>query len=605
MIYRCTARLLVLLVLVAGLPRPAAAQTIADPELFEKSVHAASQAVEQYGRYDDPEAEARVNRIGYELAQHSEFQKFPFTFALVDVPVPNAFALPGGQIFVTRGMLDLGLNDDMLANLLGHEIGHVTLEHFRRMQRKATLLTVLGNVLLAGVLIGASESGGGRSGPQAPYDPRVGYDSGNGDLVQGAAAASLILSELLLRSYSREHEDESDEEGQRLSAAAGYDPDGARQLWELMNQRAPQAREYGYWQTHPFQVERERAAEARKGTWKPQTRKPVDDYRQRTQAVLLNYLDKKPAPKTPPPSAAPNPPRPGEPARRPAGPMPGDEISFLKAAALTAWPQGKGSDNLRLERLQALRDQELTRPLLSRDYGQVMRAYRAERDAVRALTPDSALLKSLETELADFDVKLKELYPRAVELFGGGVYETSFLESFRSNFPQAPENPRVALALGDAYSRLGNQTDAVEQYLDALEAAPASAEGKRALAGLRNLAPSLQELAALQQLADQGKDPELQKIAAERLATMVKTYADVTNGAEYLRRFPEGAHVAQVIDRLNVLADNLYGEVVLYQGVGDSLKAMERINKILTHAPLSPAAEKLRDRAVIQEDRRG
>ncbi len=603
MIYRCTARLLVLLVLVASLPRPAAAQTIADPELFEKSVQAAQQAVEQYGRYDNPEALARVNRIGYELAQHSDFQKYPFTFGLVDMPVPNAFALPGGQIFITRGMLDLGLNDDMLANLLGHEIGHVTLEHFRRMQRKATLLSVLGNVLLAGVLIGASNSGG-RSGPQAPYDPRVGYDSG-GDIVQGAAAASLILSELLLRSYSRDHEDESDEEGQRLSAAAGYDPDGARQLWELMNNRAPQAREYGYWQTHPFQVERERAAEARKGTWKPQARKSVDDYRQRTQAVLLNYLEKKPAPK--PPATPPTPPanpRPGEPARR-TGPMPGDEINFLKEAALATWPQGKSSDSLRMERLQALRDRELTRPLLSRDYGQVIRAYREERDEIRALTPDSALIKSLETELADFDVKLKELYPRAVELLGGGVYETSFLENFRSNFPEAPEVPKVALALGDAYSRLGNQTAAVEQYLAAVEAAPASAEGKRALAGLRNLAPSLQELAALQQLADQGKDPELQKIAADRLATMVKTYADVTNGAEYLRRFPEGAHVAQVIDRLNVLADNLYGEVVLYQGVGDSLKAMERINKILTHAPLSPAAEKLRDRAVIGEARAG
>ena len=606
MTYRLTARLLVLCLLTAGLP--ADAQTIADPELFEKSVQAAQQAVAQYGAYDAPEELERVNRIGYELAQHSEFQKFPFTFGLVDVPVPNAFALPGGQIFVTRGMLDLGLSDDMLANLLGHEIAHVTLEHYRRLQRKATLLNVLGNVLLAGILIGGSNSGGSRTGPQAPYDPRVGYDSG-GDLVQGAAAASLIVSELLLRSYSRDHEDESDEEGQRLSAAAGYDPDGARQLWALMNSRAPQAKEYGYWQTHPFQEERERAADARKPTWKVQARKPADAYRQRTQATLLTYLERKPAPKPPPPTEPQRPPagpRPGGgPGARPEGPPPAGQADFLKTAALATWPAGKSSDGLRLERLQGLRDRELTRPLLSRDYGQVIRAYREERDEVRGLTPDSPLVKTLETELADFDVKLKELYPRAVEVLQGGVYETSFLESFRSNFPTAPESPKVALALGDAYSRLGNQTDAVEQYLAAVEAGPASAEGKRALTGLRNLAPSLEELAALQQLADQEKDPELRRLAADRLATMVKTYSDVANGAEYLRRFPEGAHVAQVIDRLNVLADNLYGEVVLYQGVGDSLKAMERINKILTHAPLSPAAERLRDRAVIGEDRQG
>ena len=62
--------------------------------------------------------------------------------------------------------------------MLGHEIGHVTLEHFRRMQRKATLMTVLGNLLVAGVLIGDADGGNSRTGPQAPYDPRVGYDSG-------------------------------------------------------------------------------------------------------------------------------------------------------------------------------------------------------------------------------------------------------------------------------------------------------------------------------------------------------------------------------------------------------------------------------------------
>jgi hypothetical protein len=57
--------------------------------------------------------------------------------------------------------------------------------------------------------------------------------------------------------------------------------------------------------------------------------------------------------------------------------------------------------------------------------------------------------------------------------------------------------------------------------------------------------------------------------------------------------------VPTVLNRLNILADNLHAEVVLYQGMGDSVKAMERMNKILTHAPLSPAAERLRDRAEV------
>lgn len=596
-----TALLIPLLLLAAA---PVRAQTISDPDLFEKSLEAANEALAEYGDYNDPVEQARVSRIAYELAQQSDFQSFPFTFRLIDMPVPNAFALPGGQIFVTRGMLDLGLTDDMLANLLGHEIGHVTLQHYKRMQRKATLLNVLSNALLVGVILGADRDNR-RNGPQAPYDPRVGYESRTGDLIQGAAATSLVLSELLLRSYSREHEDESDQEGQRLSAAAGYDPDGARALWELMESRAPQTREFGYWQTHPFGQDRERAAQARKGTWKIQPRKSADAYRQRTQTVLVQFADKKQATAKPvPPDLRPEgtPPDSRAGVRQARAPK-GDVVSFLRDSALAAWPQGKSSDAYRLQRLHALRDAELAKPLLSRDYGRVLAGYRSERTTVQKLNPAEEILPVLDREIAELDGKRQELYPKAVELLSGGLFETSFLVSFLSNFPDAAQVPQVALALGDAYSRLNNQTEAVTQYLAAVQAAPESPEGKKALAGLRVVAPNLKQLSALQQLADQGRDPELRRLAGERLGALVKTYDDVADGGEYLRRFPEGPHVAEVITRLNTLADNLYGEVVLYQGLGDATKAMERINKILTHAPLSPAAGKLRERAVIDGDK--
>jgi Zn-dependent protease with chaperone function len=571
---RPLAALLVLLTALPAAAQPKTAQPIADTELFTKSLQAAAEVTSVYGEYDNAAEKARVNRIGYELAQQSDFQKFPFTFGLVDMPVPNAFALPGGQIFVTRGMLDLGLDDHMLAAVLGHEIGHVTLEHYKRMQRKSTLINVLGNLLMVGVMVGDR---GTRTEDGVPYDPRE-RDPRAGRL-QGAAAASLILGELLLRSYSRDHEDESDSEGQRLSALAGYDPVGAQKVWEKMNSRAPKSREFGYWQTHPFPDERSRAAEARKGTWKPQKPSVADDYRRRTQTILMDWMDKN---------------RPGE-----------KETAFIKEFSLSAWPQGKVAENLRLEMLHGLKDTELTRPLLSRDFGALVKRYRDEVEAVRALDPKSDLLATLETEIADLDKQRKESFARAVEVLGGGVYETSFLESFLSNFPDAPQAPEVGLALGDAYSRLGNQTEAVTRYLAAWETAPESAEGKRARAGLRLLAPNLKELAALQQLALQDRDAEIQKIAGDRLATIAKSYDDVANGAEYLRRFPEEGQAPMVLDRLNVLADNLYAEVVLYQGVGDAVKAMDRINKILTHAPLSPAAEKLRDQAVLSAEKAG
>jgi len=579
---RNTSRLLAAtLALLLALPRNAAAQTISDPGLFEKSLQAAEEVMNQYRLDDDPAASARVSRIGYELAQQSDYQKFPFTFMLVDMPVPNAFALPGGQLFVTRGLLDLGLDDDMLAAVIGHEIGHVTLEHFKRMQRKATLMNVLGNLLVVGVML--DQGNRKPTNPNIPYDPRIGTDYGT-DRVQGAAAASLVLSELLLRSYSREHEDEADAEGQRLSALAGYDPGGAQKVWELMNKKTPQLQEYGYWQTHPFGEQRARYAGARKETWKIQEKKPADEYRIRTQAVLTTWRE--------------NPlHQPKKGLTEPAA----SRISFLEKASIGAWPQGKIADGIRLAELHRQREAEMAKPLLSRDYGSVVRKYREELAAVRALDAKSDLVPALDSEITDLEAKRKEVYPKAVQVLGGGIYETSFLVSFLSNFPDAKEAPEAGLALGDAYSRLGNQTEAVSRYLAAWESAPESPQGKRARLGLHNLAPNLKELSALQQLAAQERDPEIRKIAGQRLESMVKTYDDVTNGAEYLRRYPDGQYVTPVLDRLNVLADNLYAEVILYQGMGDPVRAVERINKILTHAPLSPAAGKLRDRAVLTD----
>jgi predicted Zn-dependent protease len=642
--------------------RPAPPVAIADEKNFTESLQAVVEGMQEYGFYDNPAELARVNRIGYELAQHAD-AKYPITFTLINMAEPNSMALPGGQILVTRGMLEIvGLDDDMLACILGHELGHVIKEHSLHMARRATLLGILGNLLVAGVLISSAKNPP-KTGVEGPYDPRYGYDPGGGNRVQGAAAASLIVSELMLRSYSREHEDEADQVGQGLAAAAGYNPDGAQRIWELIQARAPQIREYGYLQTHPFVQERIRAAEARKGSWSIQRRTSADAFRMRTQEVLVAYAQRQRvkeamSPKKQRPPQAP----PGSPGRAEIlePPKPALTVSqFVTETALATWPRGKTADSIRLARLHRLRDAKLANcpgpeavvsedssttarggagrrrggsgggagdgdrglrvtrlpgfqasgcaPELH-DYGVVIRAYRKELAEVQALDPMGPLpplAPPLNAEIAELEAQRRALYPHAMEVWNGGIFETSFLIAFVSNFPDSPEVPKVALSLGDAYSRTGNQTEAVSEYLTAWKAAPDSPFGQRARAGLRNLTPNLKELAALQELANQDQDPEMKKLAAERLTTVSRTYDDLANGAEYLRRFPAGEYVAPVLDRLNVLADNLYGEVVLYQGFGDTTKALDRINKILTNAPLSPAAAKLRDRAVLIAEKPG
>lgn len=598
--------------LVAATPPAAGAagETIAvkNADLFQKSLEAAAQALEQYGIYEAPQQARRVAEIGYRVAQQSGFKEFPFTFYLVEMPEPNALALPGGQIFVTRGMLDLGLDDDMLAALLGHEIAHVVARHGVRMQRRAILLNLLSQAALIGVILTADNSRREPRHPEDPYDLAGAEENRKGDLVQGTAAAGLVLGELLLRSYSREFEDEADQEGQRWAAAAGYDPAGADELMSLMRERIPESRQYGYWRTHPFFTDRISAAKARGVHLKRLPARGAETFREQTQAALLDYLDQgdveepqrlenrpPPAPPTPPPG------RRGSDGPPEVEPRRASPAALIKRAALLAWPQGGRAEALRRERLEARRDAELAKPQLGRDYGRLIADYRAEIAEIEALTPESPLLASLRDDLRGFEEQAARLYPEASGVLAGGVYETPFLEVFQSNWPEAPEAPAVALQLADAYSRLGRQTDAVAQYLRAWEVAPASADGKRAGAGLRQLAPYLERLAALQQLADQERDAELARLAAERLAKLATSYGGLENGAEYLRRFPEGDQTDSVAARLETLAHQLYSEVVLYQSVGEHLKAMERIQLIMTHAPLSPAADRLRERAVIGE----
>ncbi len=576
-------------VLLAALCPSAGAQEISKTELFAKSLEAAKGALEHYGAMDDPEALRRVADIGYKLAVQSDFRDFPFSFYLIEMPVPNAFALPGGHLFVTRGMLDLGLTDDMLACLLGHEIAHVTGRHGTRMQKRATLLNILSQALLVGVMVGVDDEA------ENPYDPYGRTGNRKGSLVQGAAATGMVVSELLLRNYSRDFEDEADVEGQRLAAAAGYDPAGARQLWELMSARIPQSKTYGYWRTHPFSDQRMRAADVRAGSLKIQDDpRPPEDYRAKTQMLLLEYRDEHPEDDGEPEEESER----RRKAKTEAEPRQ-SVATFLELSALTAWPMGPRAEQLRLAALHRRRDAELEGEELSRDYGELVRDYQVQIEAVRALTPDSAFLATLEGEMHELRDSSEKILPKALEVWREGIYQTPFLETFLSNHPTAEVAPDVALALGDAYSRLGRQADGVEKYLRAVSAGPDTAAGQRALAGLRNLAPYLDRPAALQRLADEIDDPALRKVSRQRLDKIAGSYDDLADGAEYLRRFPAGDHADQVRERLEALAQNLYGEVVLYQGLGDHVTALDRIQQILTHAPLSKAAEALRERAVL------
>ena len=153
-----------------------------------------SQVVATIGLYPDPALQSYVQTLGTRLAATSERPKLPWTFRVVDDPAVNAFAVPGGFIYVTRGILAHMTNEAQLATVLGHEIGHVTARHTAAQMSKEQLAGL-------GLVVGSIAS------------ERI---------AQYAGVASQALSVLFLK-FSRDNENQADELGVRYSSRANFD----------------------------------------------------------------------------------------------------------------------------------------------------------------------------------------------------------------------------------------------------------------------------------------------------------------------------------------------------------------------------------------------
>ncbi|MBK0401108.1 M48 family metalloprotease [Limibaculum sp. M0105] len=162
-----------------------------------------SKIVAQYGgEYRNAQVTSYVERVGRRVAAVSEQPNERWTFTVLDTPVVNAFATPGGYVYVTRGLLALAENEAQLAGVIGHEIGHVTAGHGGERQDRST---IAGLGLLLGA-IGLSVMGA---------DPA---------LTRGALELGQVAAGGIVASYSRQDELEADHLGIRYLARAGYDP---------------------------------------------------------------------------------------------------------------------------------------------------------------------------------------------------------------------------------------------------------------------------------------------------------------------------------------------------------------------------------------------
>ena len=229
-----------MMILISGLSCRTLGGVTIGPTLQNQSLAMAKQLEESGALVSAPEITAYVTAIGERLlAQADSKQVSNFHFAVLDEAAPNAFSIPSGHVYVSRGLLTLLQTEDELAGVIGHEIGHVLEQH--------SLEQATGSLAIAPIRL-VTRLGGGLVGLVLP---RVG---------KMMTATVEIPAALSGASYGRSQENEADEVGQRLAAAGGWDPMALSRVMDAFAREATMRGEdptkTSWFATHPASPDR-------------------------------------------------------------------------------------------------------------------------------------------------------------------------------------------------------------------------------------------------------------------------------------------------------------------------------------------------------------
>ena len=222
--------------IVACETNPATGKRIFTPLSREEEVALGAQAAPQLsqefgGPIQSSAVQQYVTQLGQKLAKQTEgdYPSLNWQFTALNSPVVNAFSLPGGKVFITRGLMEKMSNEAQMAGVLGHEIGHVTAQHVAQQVGKQTLMET--GLQITGAAVGQA------GGAAASY----------GQLVLPALN---VGGQLLMLKFSRSDENQADSLGLRYMTRAGYDPRGQVQVMQILQSLGTSGAEW--LQTHPL-----------------------------------------------------------------------------------------------------------------------------------------------------------------------------------------------------------------------------------------------------------------------------------------------------------------------------------------------------------------
>jgi len=214
--------------------------------------------VSTFGIYNHPELLNLITKKGIEMGKISHRPHLEYHFKILDTPVINAFAVPGGYIYLTRGILAQFNNEAELMGVLGHEMGHITARHTAQQQTNQQI----GQVLLAGGMLASKE-------------------------IYQLAEVAMQGMQLLFLSFSRDNEREADRLGVEYSTKIGYDASKMADFFEVLNKMQMASSHAGvptFLSTHPDPGDRYNSVNRSSDEWKVKTGK--DSYAVNTNSYL-------------------------------------------------------------------------------------------------------------------------------------------------------------------------------------------------------------------------------------------------------------------------------------------------------------------------------
>jgi len=206
----------------------------------------AQQIAKELPLVQDAELNRYINVLGDSIARIADSRNLDWQFFIVDSKDVNAFAVPGGFIYMNRGLIERATNMAQVAGVLGHEIGHVTMRHSIQQMQKAQGANI--GVTAVCVLTSICNS-------------------------EASQAAINIGANAAFANFSRQDEDEADKEGVKYMIGAGIDPTGIPEMFQILleeRKTKPDALET-WFRSHPLEESRIAAARARIATYPPES----------------------------------------------------------------------------------------------------------------------------------------------------------------------------------------------------------------------------------------------------------------------------------------------------------------------------------------------